>query len=60
MAKLVTVTIDQETGDFSVDLTGFHGNGCADVAEAFAELGMVTKDVKKPEFKAKQVNTVRK
>lgn len=47
--KLVTVEID-ENGDTSVDLTGFHGKGCAAVAAAFDELGKVTTSRTKTEF----------
>ena len=60
MAKLVTVTIDPETGGFTVDLTGFQGKGCADVARAFDALGDKVKDIKKPEFKQETINRVHK
>lgn len=61
MAKLITVDLEQDgTGEFSVDLTGFQGKGCADVQAAFAELGKVTKDIKKPEYKQTTCSTQRK
>lgn len=61
MAKLVTVDLELNgTGEFSVDLIGFQGKGCADVQAAFAELGKVTKDIKKPEFKQTTLNVCRK
>lgn len=48
--KLVTVEIDPETGDTSVDLTGFHGKGCAAVAAAFDSLGKVKNSKVKTEY----------
>jgi len=53
MAKIIKVEID-ETGGFSVDLTGFQGQGCGDVIKAFANIGEITKEVHKPEWKATQ------
>ena len=50
MAKTVTITIDESTGDFNVDLTGFQGQGCDDIIKACAEVGEVTKEVHKPEY----------
>jgi hypothetical protein len=58
--KLITVTIDLETTESTVDLTGFHGKGCAEVMKAFDGLGKVSKDDKKPEFKQETCNIVRK
>lgn len=60
MAKLVTILLDEETGQFSVDLTGFHGKGCADVIKMFDGLGEKTKDIKKPEYKQETCNLQRK
>ena len=51
MAKLIKVLIDPETSGFSVDLTGFHGQGCDAVVKAFASIGTVTKEIHKPEWK---------
>lgn len=60
MAKIITVSIDEQTGDFSIDLTGFHGKGCADVMKAFDGLGKTTKTVKKTEYNESTTNTVTK
>jgi hypothetical protein len=60
MAKIVTVDIDLENGNFSVDLTGFQGKGCEDVQRVFDAVGKRTKDIKKPEFKLKNSCTVKK
>lgn len=59
MAKIVEVVINEDAS-FSVDLTGFEGVGCADVIKMFDGIGNKTKEITKPEFRAKQVNTVRK
>lgn len=57
MAKIITIEIEQNgSGKFSVDLTGFEGKGCADVQAAFDELGTITKEVKKPEYKVLKNN----
>ena len=53
MAKIVKVVID-ETGGFSVDLTGFQGQGCGDIIKVFSNIGAVTKETHKPEWKASQ------
>lgn len=52
MAKIITVTIDPETGDAEVDLQGYKGKGCHAVQEAFAKgFGGVSKKLtKKPEY----------
>lgn len=50
MPKMVTVEIDESTAEFSVDLTGFHGKGCAEITKAFESLGRVKKSIKKPEY----------
>lgn len=61
MAKLITVDLKLDgSGEFSVDLIGFTGKGCADVQAAFAELGKVTKDIKKPEYKQTTCNVTGK
>jgi hypothetical protein len=49
MAKLIKVTID-EKGDASIDLTGFHGKGCAEVSKVFEKLGAVQESRNKTEF----------
>lgn len=57
--KAITVTVDDNTGAFDVDLTGFHGIGCDAVIKAFAEISAPTKTVTKPEYLTKTVNTVK-
>lgn len=54
MQKIVTIEID-EAGESSIDLAGFQGKGCADVANAFQGNDAVTRSEKKREF---QVETV--
>ena len=49
--KIITIQIDNSTGDLTVDLDGYEGKGCAAVQEAFsATLGKSTHSVNKPEF----------
>jgi hypothetical protein len=36
VAKIITIEIDQETGDITIDLEGYQGKGCAAVQEAFS------------------------
>ena len=60
MAKVVKVTLDPETAEFSVDNTGFQGKGCDDIVRIFGELGSITKEIHKPEYKLKTVNVVSK
>ena len=50
MAQVIKVEIDEKTGAFNVDLTGFAGKGCDDVIKAFAEVGEVTREIHKPEY----------
>jgi hypothetical protein len=50
--KIVKITVDDNTGEFDVDLTGYHGKGCDAIIEAFGELGAVISHVHKPEFNA--------
>ena len=47
--KLITVEID-ENGNSSLDLEGFHGHGCGDVAKDFRGGDSVTQSTKKREF----------
>ena len=47
--KLITVEID-ENGNSSIDLEGFHGPGCGDVAKDFRGGDSVTQSSKKREF----------
>lgn len=59
-ARKVKVELNTETCEFSVDLTGFNGKGCADVTRPFEGLGTVTKAIKKPEYKQETCNVIRK
>jgi hypothetical protein len=47
--KTITIEID-ETGKSSLDLNGFHGKGCGDVAKLFQASDRVTRSNKKREF----------
>jgi hypothetical protein len=47
--KTVTIVID-EAGESSIDLEGFHGKGCGDVAKAFQGSDQVVRSEKKREF----------
>ena len=49
--KLITVEID-ENGNSSIDLQGFHGQGCGDVAKDFRGGDSVTQSTKKRDFYA--------
>lgn len=49
--KLITVEID-ELGNSSIDLEGFQGQGCGDVAKDFRGGDSVTQSNKKREFYA--------
>ena len=53
--QIVTVTVDDNSGAFEVDLTGFQGIGCDAVIKAFAELGETKTVIEKPEYKQKTV-----
>lgn len=47
--QIVTVEVDKN-GNFTVDLAGFQGKGCKAVADAFQQVGKVTKEEYKPEY----------
>jgi hypothetical protein len=47
--KTVTIEIDEQ-GNSSIDLVGFQGKGCADVAKMFEGTDAVMKSEKKREF----------
>ena len=47
--KSITVEIDDQ-GNSSIDLHGFHGNGCGDVAEALRGKDTLVADRKKREY----------
>lgn len=47
--KIVTVEVDKN-GNFTVDMAGFQGKGCKDVAKAFESVGKVVNEETKPEY----------
>jgi len=47
--KTITVEIDEQ-GNSSIDLTGFHGKGCGDVAQALRGKDTLVVDRKKREY----------
>lgn len=49
--QIIKVTVDDTNGEFSVDLTGFQGQGCDAIIEAFGEIGEITSHIHKPEYK---------
>jgi hypothetical protein len=51
MAKIVKVTVDDSNGEFEVDLTGYQGQGCDAIIEAFGEIGAIKTHVHKPEYR---------
>jgi hypothetical protein len=56
--KIITIEIDNSTGDLTVDTDGYQGVGCAAVQEAFAlTLGKSTHSVTKPEYNKLPVKT---
>ena len=59
MARIISIDIDPKDASFTVDLTGFKGIGCDQVIKAFASIGEVTKEITKPEFKDKAINTLK-
>ena len=52
--KLITIEIDEQ-GNSSIDLEGFHGKGCGDVARDFRDGDSVIQSSKKREFYAQTV-----
>jgi hypothetical protein len=47
--KTITIEIDEQ-GNSSLDLEGFQGKGCSDIARAFQGTDVVTKSENKREF----------
>jgi hypothetical protein len=47
--KAIVIEIDAQ-GNCSIDLDGFHGKGCADVAKDFQGSDVVKNSRNKPEF----------
>lgn len=56
--KIVTIEID-ESGNSSIDLEGFQGKGCADVANDFQGGDRVVRSEKKREYHTAQPSTLR-
>ena len=54
--KIVTIEID-EKGESSIDLEGFQGKGCGDVAATFQERDSITRSVTKREFHVEVART---
>lgn len=61
-AKTITVLFDPETDKISVETSGFQGEGCTAMHQAFSGSATPAEFIKKPEFKAVQLNrqTVRR
>jgi hypothetical protein len=57
--KLVTIEID-ESGNSSIDLEGFQGKGCADVAKDFQGGDKLVRSEKKREYHAPVARQVRR
>lgn len=59
MAKIITATIDPETGDVDLELDGYKGKGCHAIQEVFhRNLGGESKKLtRKPEFNVIEPNT---
>lgn len=57
--KIVTIEID-ESGNSSIDLEGFQGKGCADVAKAFQCGDKVVRSEKKREYNVSEYSNVRR
>ena len=48
--RVCIVTIDPKGTKLTVDLEGFHGEGCKSIAEAFDSIGSKVVDEDKPEM----------
>jgi len=48
--RYATVTIDAKGSKLTVDLEGFHGEGCKAIADAFNEIGPRVSEEEKPEM----------
>lgn len=53
--KVITVEIDGD-GNFSLDLEGFKGKGCKDIAKLFEQMGKVKSEVIKTDYNQEQPN----
>lgn len=54
--KTITIEID-EAGNSSLDLNGFQGRGCGDVAKSLQGSDRVIRSDKKREFHSKETNS---
>ena len=53
MAQMIEVIIDESTAQVTVDLKGFHGQGCDAVMQAMMQVGNgESTQVTKPEYRA--------
>ena len=52
--KMITIEIDEQ-GNSSLDLAGFQGRGCGEVAKALQGADAITKSRKKSEFHVEAV-----
>ena len=48
--RTVTITIDEDTSEVSIDLEGYHGKGCAEVMQALQRGGDTLTETHKPEW----------
>jgi hypothetical protein len=59
MAKIIEITIDQETAELKVEAHGFAGVGCKALVDGLAAaLGKIETQFEKPEMKAVKMTTV--
>jgi len=58
-AKVIKIDVDDLTGEFAVDLTGYQGQGCDAIIEAFGEIGAIQTHIHKPEYKATQTKAIK-
>jgi hypothetical protein len=49
MPKIVKISIDHR-GSATIDLQGFHGQGCAEIATSFGQGQQLLEETVKPEF----------
>jgi len=57
MAKLITITIDPQTGDQTAEAHGYNGKGCDAVLKAFGDGVGETVDIRhKPEYNKPALN----
>ena len=52
----VKITIDKK-GRAKVEMIGFHGAGCGELADKLKSIGRVTSETNKPEFYERDENT---